>query len=443
MSYATEIPLIILLIAINGLFAMAEFAIISSKNIRLRKLMEEGDSGAQAALKLTEDSTKFLSTIQIGITLIGVLTGALGGAAASGALAQYLQQFPQIAPYSSGIAMLVSVAIITYFMLIFGELVPKKIALNNTEKIAASVARPMQFFALIATPFTFIISVSTDIILKIFGLDREKNQSVTEEEIIDLIEEGTDNGAIEKSEQEMVENIFDLDDLRLGSIMIPRPDIIAINIDDSKEEIRQVITENPRSIFPVYRGNLDNLIGIIQVKDLWTHSCDLTLDSISGILKKPIFVPSSLTASELLEEFKIKKGHFALVSDEYGGIAGLVTLHDILEAIVGDIHCDDEPEDVQAVQREDGSWLIDGNMLIEDFKEHFGITEMPQENQGQYQTIAGFIMMELQKIPKVGDNFEWDRFRFEVTNMEVHRIDKVLVAVIKDEKSDSRDGREE
>lgn len=438
MPNAVEITLIILLIAFNALFAMAEFAIISSKSTRLKKLIEEGNSGAEAALKLSEDSTKFLSTIQIGITLIGILTGAIGGLAASGPLALYLAQFPQIAPYSSGIAVLISVAIITYFMLIFGELIPKKIALNNTEKIAAGIARPMQFFALIATPFTFIISASTDIILRIFGLDREKNKAITEEEIIDLIEEGTDNGAIEKSEQEMVENIFDLDDLRLGSLMIPRPDIIAINIDDSKEEIRKVITENPRSIFPVYRGNLDNLLGIIQVKDLWTHSCDLTLDSISGILKKPIFVPSSLTASELLEEFKRNKGHFALVSDEYGGIAGLVTLHDILEAIVGDIHCDDEPEDVQAVQREDGSWLIDGNMLIGDFKEHFGIDGMPQENQGQYHTIAGFIMMQLQKIPKEGDSFNWNGYRFEVTNMDVHRIDKVLVAVVKKDRNDEK-----
>ncbi|MBP5083259.1 MAG: HlyC/CorC family transporter [Methanomicrobium sp.] len=438
MPNAVEITLIILLIAFNALFAMAEFAIISSKSTRLKKLIEEGNSGAEAALKLSEDSTKFLSTIQIGITLIGILTGAIGGLAASGPLARYLAQFPQIAPYSSGIAVLISVAIITYFMLIFGELIPKKIALNNTEKIAAGIARPMQFFALIATPFTFIISASTDIILRIFGLDREKNKAITEEEIIDLIEEGTDNGAIEKSEQEMVENIFDLDDLRLGSLMIPRPDIIAINIDDSKEEIRKVITENPRSIFPVYRGNLDNLLGIIQVKDLWTHSCDLTLDSISGILKKPIFVPSSLTASELLEEFKRNKGHFALVSDEYGGIAGLVTLHDILEAIVGDIHCDDEPEDVQAVQREDGSWLIDGNMLIGDFKEHFGIDGMPQENQGQYHTIAGFIMMQLQKIPKEGDSFNWNGYRFEVTNMDVHRIDKVLVAVVKKDRNDEK-----
>lgn len=438
MPGAVEITLIILLIAFNALFAMAEFAIISSKSTRLKKLIEEGNSGAEAALKLSEDSTKFLSTIQIGITLIGILTGAIGGLAASGPLVRYLAQFPQIAPYSSGIAVLISVAIITYFMLIFGELIPKKIALNNTEKIAAGIARPMQFFALIATPFTFIISASTDIILRIFGLDREKNKAITEEEIIDLIEEGTDNGAIEKSEQEMVENIFDLDDLRLGSLMIPRPDIIAINIDDSKEEIRKVITENPRSIFPVYRGNLDNLLGIIQVKDLWTHSCDLTLDSISGILKKPIFVPSSLTASELLEEFKRNKGHFALVSDEYGGIAGLVTLHDILEAIVGDIHCDDEPEDVQAVQREDGSWLIDGNMLIGDFKEHFGIDGMPQENQGQYHTIAGFIMMQLQKIPKEGDSFNWNGYRFEVTNMDVHRIDKVLVAVVKKDRNDEK-----
>lgn len=438
MPGAVEITLIILLIAFNALFAMAEFAIISSKSTRLKKLIEEGNSGAEAALKLSEDSTKFLSTIQIGITLIGILTGAIGGLAASGPLVRYLAQFPQIAPYSSGIAVLISVAIITYFMLIFGELIPKKIALNNTEKIAAGIARPMQFFALIATPFTFIISASTDIILRIFGLDREKNKAITEEEIIDLIEEGTDNGAIEKSEQEMVENIFDLDDLRLGSLMIPRPDIIAINIDDSKEEIRKVITENPRSIFPVYRGNLDNLLGIIQVKDLWTHSCDLTLDSISGILKKPIFVPSSLTASELLEEFKRNKGHFALVSDEYGGIAGLVTLHDILEAIVGDIHCDDEPEDVQAVQREDGSWLIDGNMLIGDFKEHFGIDGMPQENQGQYHTIAGFIMMQLQKIPKEGDSFNWNGYKFEVTNMDVHRIDKVLVAVVKKDRNDEK-----
>lgn len=439
MPNAVEITLIILLIAFNALFAMAEFAIISSKSTRLKKLIEEGNSGAEAALKLSEDSTKFLSTIQIGITLIGILTGAIGGLATLGPLARYLAQFPQIAPYSSGIAVLISVAIITYFMLIFGELIPKKIALNNTEKIAAGIARPMQFFALIATPFTFIISASTDIILRIFGLDREKNKAITEEEIIDLIEEGTDNGAIEKSEQEMVENIFDLDDLRLGSLMIPRPDIIAINIDDSKEEIRKVITENPRSIFPVYRGNLDNLLGIIQVKDLWTHSCDLTLDSISGILKKPIFVPSSLTASELLEEFKRNKGHFALVSDEYGGIAGLVTLHDILEAIVGDIHCDDEPEDVQAVQREDGSWLIDGNMLIGDFKEHFGIDGMPQENQGQYHTIAGFIMMQLQKIPKEGDSFNWNGYRFEVTNMDVHRIDKVLVNVSEKESRDEKE----
>jgi putative hemolysin len=430
MSYLIEIIIILVLIILNGVFAMAEFAIVSVKKIRLRHRADEGDTHAAAALEIVNEPTQFLSTVQIGITLVGILAGAFGGATVARELAVFLSGFPSLAPYSDLLSIGIVVLVITYLTLIFGELVPKRLALNNAESIASAVAKPMRFLSLIAAPLVIILSHSTEAMLRVIQFRTISEPPVTEEEIKIMLAEGTEAGIFEKAELNMVEGVFNLGDRRVESLMTHRPDIVALDLDDPADENLRKIIQSDRSNFPVYQGNLDNIIGMISVKDVLTRLVEGLAPDIRGSVTKPLFAPEALPVLKLLESFKVTGVHIALVTDEYGGIQGVITLHDILEAIVGNIRTLGEPVDTPVVVREDGSWLINGDTPVEDIKTILSVDSFPGEDQGHYRTIAGLILFVLERIPKTGEHVEISGLRYEVVDMDGNRIDKVLVSRI-------------
>ncbi len=436
MSYVFEIVIILVLILLNGIFAMAEFAIVSAKKTRLQQRAEEGDKRAAAALELANEPTHFLSTIQIGITLVGILAGAFGGVTVAEGLAVYLKEFPLLAPYSDILAITLVVLVITYLTLIFGELVPKHIALNNAENIASSVAKPMRILSVIASPLVFVLSRSTEAVLRILRIRQTSEPPVTEEEIKIMLEEGTEAGVFEKSEMSMVEGVFDLGDRRVESLMTRRSDVIALDLKDPADENLRKMTSSGRSNFPVYEGDLDKIVGMVSVKDVLAGMVGGGTPDIEASLTKPLFAPEGISVLKLLELFKGTGLHIALVTDEYGSIQGVITLHDILESIVGNVHTLGEPVDIPIVVREDGSWLINGDTPIEDVRNVLSVDSFPGEEQGNYRTIAGLILFVLERIPKTGDHLEAGGLRFEVVDMDGNRIDKVLVTRIPSEPSE-------
>lgn len=420
-----QIMFIILLTIANGVFSMSEIAIVSARKARLQQWVNEGNAKARIALDLADSPNRLLSTVQIGITLIGILAGVLGGATISEELSARLISIPLLAPYSEAIALGIVVLGITYLTLVVGELVPKRIALHNSEQIACTMAAPMRLLSQIASPAVQLLSISTDAVLRILGIRPVAEQPVTEEEINIMIEQGMKAGTFEKAERDMVEHVFRLGDLRVGALMTPRTEIVWLDIDDSPEEIRRKITDSGHSRFPVGQGSLDNILSIVQVKDMLGRNMAGKPVDLKASLRRPLFVPESTHALKVLELFKQSGIHISLVVDEYGSIQGLVTLKDILEEIVGDIPSVEELEQPLAVQREDGSWLLDGMLPVNDIKEIFGIKELPGE--GLYQTLGGFVLMQVGRIPHVGNHFEWGELRFEVVDMDKNRIDKVLV----------------
>ena len=426
-SITFEILIILVLIIANGVFSMSEMAIVSARKVRLHQLANQGDPKAKAALKLAESPNHFLSTVQVGISLIGILTGAFGGATIANRVAVYVKRVPLLAPYSDPLSFGIVVLIITYFSLIVGELVPKRLALNNPERIASIVAIPMQALAAIASPVVYLLSASTDLILRVLGITASTEPQVTEEEIKILIEQGTEAGTFEEAEQDMVERVFRLGDRPVSYLMTPRPDIVWLDLEDSAEENRQKMVDSAYSRYPVCQGGLDNVLGVIPVTDLLARSfrgepLDLTVG-----LRQPVFVPESTRGLKVLELFKQTITHMALVVDEYGVIQGLVTLNDIMSEIVGDVPSTDGQDQPQAVQREDGSWLLDGMLPVEDFLELFGMEEWQSEERGSYQTLGGFVITNLGRIPAAADYFEWQSMRIEVMDMDGNRVDKVLV----------------
>ncbi|MEA5621662.1 hemolysin family protein [Nostoc sp. UHCC 0251] len=426
-SITFEILIILVLIIANGVFSMSEMAIVSARKVRLQQLANQGDAKAKAALKLAESPNHFLSTVQVGISLIGILTGAFGGATIANRLAVYVKLVPFLAPYSEPLSFGIVVLLITYLSLIVGELVPKRLALNNPERIASIVAIPMQALAAIASPVVFLLSASTDLILRLLGITASTEPQVTEEEIKILIEQGTEAGTFEEAEQDMVERVFRLGDRPVSYLMTPRPDIVWLDLDDSAEENRHKMVDSAYSRYPVCQGGLDNVLGVIPVTDLLARSfrgepLDLTVG-----LRQPIFVPESTRGLKVLELFKQTITHMALVVDEYGVIQGLVTLNDIMSEIVGDVPSTDGQDHPQAVQREDGSWLLDGMLPVEEFLELFGMEEWESEERGSYQTLGGFVITHLGRIPAAADHFEWQSMRIEVMDMDGNRVDKVLV----------------
>lgn len=422
-----EIIFILILMLANGLFAMSEIAVVSARKVRLEQWANDGDLRAGVALELANSPTRFLSTVQIGITLISTLAGALGGATLSEELARHLAKVSALAPYSHAISLAIVVLAITFFSLVVGELVPKRLALNNPERIATALGPPMRTLSVIASPIVHLLTHSTEMVLRILGIHLSPESPVTEEEIKVLIEQGTQAGMIEEAEQDMLERVFRLGDRRVSAIMTPRTKVVWLNIDDPPETNQALIMESVYSRFPVYQGNRDNILGVVHVKDLLVSSMSCQPLDLQSVAQRAQFVPESMRALRVLELFKQSGSPIALVIDEYGHIQGLVTLNDVLEAIVGDIPTMDELVEPQAIQREDGSWLLDGMLPVDEFKDIFAITRLPGEADEEFQTLGGFVMMSVERIPMAGDYFEWGGYRFEVMDMDGNRVDKVLV----------------
>ncbi|MCI2430778.1 hemolysin family protein [Candidatus Acetothermia bacterium] len=422
-----EIFIIFLLILINGVFAMSEIAIVSARKARLQQRAEEGDLKARTALELTTNPNLFLSTVQIGITLVGILAGAFGGATIAEELEAYLDQIPALAPYSEAISIGLIVLSITYFSLILGELVPKRIALNNAERIAASVATPMRTLSVIVSPVVRILSASTNGVLRLLGIRPSAEPPVTEEEIKVLIEQGTQVGVFKEAEQDMIEGVLRLGERRVGTLMTPRTQIVWIGVDDSLDEIKQKICSGHHSRFPLVKENLDNVLGVVHTKDLLAQSLGGQPLDLKAISRPPLFVLERTSALQVLELFKQKGTHLALVIDEYGGVQGLITHNDILEDIVGQMPLIGAAAEPKAVRRDDGSLLIDGLLPIESLKEILKVKRLPDEETGNYYTVGGFVVTQMGKIPSAGEWFQWNGYHFEVLDMDWHRVDKILV----------------
>ena len=421
-----EIIVVLLLIIVNGLFAMSEFAVISARKTRLQKLAEDGDRNAEIALELAGSPNKFLSTVQVGITLVGVLSGAFGGATIAHRMAGYLDRIPFIAPYSEAVSLGVVVCIITYFSLI-AELVPKRIALAYPERIASMTAVPMRMLSVVASPVIRVLSATTDLILKLSDIHPSSDPQVTEEEIRVIIDQATIAGVLEETEHDMVERIFRLGDRRAGALMVPRRQIEWLDIGASPDEIRRKMEESPFSRFPVCRNSISNVLGVAHVKDLLKRSLSGRSLELRACLQQPLFVVESMKAFRVLELFRKTRTGMALVIDEYGTIEGLVTLNDVMEAIVGDIPSAETVEEPRVVQREDGSWFVDGMLPADEVKRLLHIRKLPGEEGGNYETLGGFLMMGLKRIPSEGDHFDCCGFRFEVADMDANRVDKVFV----------------
>jgi putative hemolysin len=406
--------------------------------VRLESLAEEGKQGARVALALVKDPTRFLSTVQIGITLIGILSGAFGGAALGGDVSERLATVEALRAYSHALGFGLVVGLTTYLSLVVGELVPKRLGLQNPERIAVLVAPTMQTLSRLVAPLVTLLSFSSEVLLRLLGVKNAAEPSLTENEIIAIVHQGTNLGVIEKAEQEMVEGIFRLDEQIVASVMTPRPDIDWLDVNDSRDDILETIREHVYSYYPVCREEIDNVVGVVKSKDLLERALKNEPLDLSAIMRPPQYVPENVPVSRVLETFKKSGVHVALVVGEHGGIEGMLTLYDILEEIVGDI----DQEDPEIVQREDGSWLLDGAMAISKLEDFFSHLVLPEDEEGDYLTVAGFIMNRLGQVPKLADHFEFSGYRFEVVDMDGRRIDKVLVQNIKAEVAPSQDESE-
>lgn len=404
---------------------MSEIAVVSARTARLQQMAQRGNQGALVALKLAESPNRFLSTVQVGITLVGIFAGAFGGANIAGELVVPLSELPWIGRYAGTLSLAIVVGLITFLSVVVGELVPKRIALGNAEQIAALVSRPMRGLSTIATPIVHLLSIATDVTLKLLGIQTLADEEINEEEIRMMIHQGAEAGTIEVAERDMVESIFRLGDRTLESIMTPRQEVVWVDINLPEEEIRHLVQISNHARLPVCDGNLDHILGVIQAKDLLFAYPEGQPPDIKSVMQEPLLIPETMQTFHALERFKQSGQHMALLFDEYGGIDGLVTLIDLLQAIVGDIPTLDEVAEPPIVQREDGSWLVDGLMTIDDFKEAFAFRTMPGE--GKYQTLGGFIVFMLGSIPRTGNHFGWGGFHFEVADMDRYRVDKVLL----------------
>jgi putative hemolysin len=428
-----EIIIIFLLILCNGLLVMSEMAMVSSRKTRLQQWANEGNARAKIALDLALSPNRFLSMIQVGITLIGIFSGAFGGTTIAHSLEVTLKEFPALRPYSHPIALSIVVLGITYFSIVIGELVPKQLALGYSERIATALAGPLRRAAALTHPAVHILTLSSEWVLKIFGHRPSREPAVTEEEIKIMIEQGTTEGVFDQAEKDIVKSVFRLADREVGVLMTPRLDIVWLDLNASYEENRKKIIENPYNRFPVARGGLDEVLGVVRAKDLLVQCLSGQPLNPGENMSPPLYVPENAPAMHLLALFKKKRPHLALVVDEYGGIQGLVTLNDILESIVGEIASQEQGAEASVALREDGSWLVDGMMPIDELKELFGISRLPEEGSGHFQTLGGFIMMQMGRVPVPADYFKWEDLRFEVVDMDGKRVDKVLISKLKNQ----------
>jgi putative hemolysin len=434
-----EVLFVFVLILANGVFAMTEIAVVSARKARLQQWANEGNHRAQNALDLANSPNRFLATIQVVITLITLLTGAYGGSTIAEKLASHMVNIPFLGVYRERIALTLVVFFVGFLQVIFGELVPKTVALNHAEKIAALAAWPMQIISKLAYPAVSFLGIITDFILRLMGSKPSSEPPVTGDEINVMIAQGTEAGVFQESQQDMVESVIELNERRINSIMTPRPDIVWLDVEAPFEENREKILGSSYSRFPVCRDGLDEVLGIIHTKDMLADCISGKLIDLQGRTRKALTIPETIPVLKSLESFKESGIHIALVIDEYGSLQGLVTLNDIMEAIVGDIDTHDQKEEKPgAVRREDGSWLVDGMQPIEDFKELMEIDHLPEEDTDTYQTLGGFVMMKLGRIPKAGEHFHQDDVRYEVMDMDGNRVDKVLVKREEPEEAEPR-----
>ncbi len=424
-----EILILIGLIVLNGVFAMSEIALVTSRKARLMKLAAEDDKPASIALKLGENPTHFLSTVQIGITSIGILNGIVGEAALAAPLSRELYSLGMTMATASATATATVVIAVTYFSIVVGELVPKRLGQINPERVARLVARPIQVLALITGPFVTLLSISTNVLLRLIGIKQNAQPNVTVEEISAILEEGTESGVIEQHEHDMVRNVFRLDDRRLASLMVPRSDVVFIDITQPTEENLRQLIESEHSRFPVCEGGLDNMLGVIHAKQALACVAKGQAPDFSVNLHPVLYVPETLTGMELLEQFRANNMQMAFVIDEYGEIEGVVTLQDVLEIVTGEFTTSNV-EDAWAVQRDDNSWLLDGTIPIPELKDRLQLKSVPEEQRGRYHTLSGMIMLLLGRIPTAGDQVSWEGWRFEVVDMDEKRIDKVLAIAL-------------
>jgi putative hemolysin len=427
-----ELLFLFLLIFINGILAMAEIAVVSARKTRLQQQAEAGVSGAQAALDLANEPSQLLSTVQIGITLIGILAGAFGGATLAEELQARFAQVPFLAAYAPSLAVAVVVLFTTYVSLVVGELAPKQIGLAHAERIAAAMARPMRTLAHLAAPVVAFLGFSTTTLLRLVGFRPSNEPELTEEEIKIVIEQGAEIGVIEPIEGEIVDQVFRLSDLSIGALMTPRTEVTWIDLEDPIDITQAAISNGAYSQYPVALGSLDNLTGIVKAKDLLKQYLAGQAIDIQSVQLPAIFLPEGLPVYTALERFRQQQVQMAMVIDEYGGVQGLVTITDIVEAIVGQFPEPGAAEDPDIVQREDGSYLLDGMILIDRFKDLFDLYELPGEVENLYQTLGGFVMHYLGRIPKTGDEFTWNGVCFEVVDMDGHRVDKILASLTRE-----------
>jgi putative hemolysin len=431
-DFLTGFIAVFLLIVLNGVLSMSEMAVVSARRPRLHQMAEDGQDGARAALKLSEDPGDFLSTIQIGITLIGILTGAFSGATLSQPVAELLSQFPPLEAYAEPLAVGLMVVLTTYLSLIVGELVPKRIALNNAERIAAMIAGPMNQLSRLGTPLVWLLDKSSEMLLRLMGIRRNGEPQVTEEEVRVLIEQGTQSGVFEPIEEEIMDQVFRLSDRTVSAIMTPRTDIVWFDVEDPDEVVREIVLEHGHSRYPVARDDLDDMVGLVMVKDMLAKRIAGEPIELEALAQPPLFVPESMPALDVIERLRETRSHLALVIDEYGGLEGLVTFTDIMRAILGELPDNTGQSESPVVQREDGSWLVDGMYAVDELKDTFDLKELPDEEDASYQTLGGMIMAMLGRVPTVGNRVDWGGYRLEVVDMDGRRIDKVLISRLPD-----------
>jgi len=420
--------IILMLILLNGVLAMSEMAVVASRRARLRSRVRAGDRGAAVALELHNSPNVFLSTIQTGITLVGVLLGAVGERAVAADLAALLGRVPALAPYSDPLALALVVIAITYVSLVVGELVPKRLALYHPEAIARVVARPMRLLSRVTYPAVRLLSVSVDLALKLMRARPPAEPTITEGEIRSMIEEGTRAGVLLKAEQDLLANVMRFADRSIAPLMTPRSEIVFLDLNDPIEVNRRKIVETPHGRFPVVRESFEQVLGLVQTKDLLTRLLTGQPFDIEAVVRPVQFVPETVSPLTVLELFRVTPEHVVLVVDEYGEVRGLVTLTGLLEAIVGALPARGETLEPMIVRREDGSWLLDAMLSTDEFKEALGIARLPAEEEAHYDTLAGFVLARLGRMPHIGDHFDWNDLRFEVVDMDGNRIDRVLVA---------------
>ncbi|WP_436105927.1 hemolysin family protein [Massilia sp. LjRoot122] len=428
----TDILIISFLILMNGVFAMSELALVSAKRMRLERRAEEGSRGARAALELADDPSHFLSTVQVGITLIGIFNGAFGEASLVSHLTPHLETVPVLAPYARELALGLVVISITIASIIFGELVPKRIAMAYPDAMATLIAQPLRMLSVVMAPFVKGLSLATNAIVRVIGIHQAKEEAPTEEDIAGIIKEGADTGVFEKTEYDIVQRALRLDDQHLKSLMTPRVDLVILDLEEDRAVNLATIAANPYSRFPVCRGDRSHILGYVLIRDLFGQAVrtgSLEAIDLDGAVQELLYVPETVSAMALLEMFKKNHAELALIVDEYGDIQGMVTLSDVMSALVGDVTVAGEEHDADAVRRPDGSWLLDGGVALDRFRDLLESThDFPGEDEGAYHTLAGFMLYQLGYIPKPADTVDWQGFRFEVMDMDGNRIDRIMVS---------------